>query len=148
MIRVTVWNENVHERTEEKIKAIYPKGIHGCIADFLGEDKDIQVTTATLDMPECGLTDEVLNNTDVLIWWAHCYHKDVPDELVEKIHDRILRGMGFIALHSAHYSKIFKKLIGQTGSLSWRDNNFERVWNILPSHPITRGIPEYFELEK
>lgn len=148
MIRVTVWNENVHERTEEKIKAVYPNGIHGCIADFLGKNEDITVTTATLDMPGCGLSNEVLENTDVLIWWAHCYHAQVPDELVERIHDRILRGMGFIALHSAHHSKIFKKLIGQTGNLSWRDDNFERLWNILPSHPITRGIPQYIELEK
>ena len=148
MIRVTVWNENYHEQVEQQVRDIYPKGIHGCIAEFLAADEEICVRTATLDMPDCGLTDEILESTDVLIWWAHCKHNQVPDELVEKIHARVLRGMGFIALHSAHFSKIFKKLVGQTGSLSWRGLDRERVWNILPSHPITEGIDEYFELEQ
>lgn len=147
MIRVTVWNENYHEQISEAIRNVYPTGIHGCIAEFLGANDDIEVRTATLDMPECGLSDEVLENTDVLIWWAHCKHNDVPDELVEKIHNRVLRGMGFIALHSAHHSKIFRKLVGQKADLSWRDNERERIWNIMPSHPITEGIGEYFELE-
>ncbi|MBE6688654.1 MAG: trehalose utilization protein ThuA [Ruminococcaceae bacterium] len=148
MINVTVWNENYHEQREQKIRDIYPKGIHGCIAEFLAVNNDICVRTATLDMPDCGLTDEILNNTDVLIWWAHCMHSQVPDELVEKIHDRVLRGMGLIVLHSGHHSKIFKKLMGQTGNLSWRDGDRERLWNILPSHPITEGIGEYIELDR
>lgn len=147
MIRVTIWNENYHEQIEQSVRDVYPKGIHGCIADFLGVNDDMEIRTATLDMPECGLTDEVLANTDVLLWWGHCKHEDVPDELVAKIHDRVLRGMGFIALHSAHHSKIFKKLMGQYANLSWRGKDRERIWNILPSHPITEGIGEYFELE-
>lgn len=148
MIRVTVWNENYHEQIEQKVRDVYPKGIHGCIAEFLAKNEDMIVRTATLDMPDCGITDEILENTDVLIWWAHCKHPQVPDELVDKIHDRILRGMGFIPLHSAHHSKIFKKLIGHTGNLSWREPDRERLWNILPSHPITEGIGEYIELEE
>lgn len=146
MINVTVWNEHVQDK-EEKILAVYPKGMNGCIADFLGVNDDINVTCADLDMPECGLGDEVLENTDVLIWWGHCAHEKVPDELVEKIHDRILRGMGLIVLHSGHYSKIFRRTLGTTCSLRWREGDRERVWNIAPNHPITQGIGDYFYLE-
>lgn len=146
MINVTVWNEHVQDK-EEKILAVYPKGMNGCIADFLSVNDDISVTCADLDMPECGLGDEVLENTDVLIWWGHCAHEKVPDELVEKIHDRILRGMGLIVLHSGHYSKIFRRTLGTTCSLRWREGDRERVWNIAPNHPITQGIGDYFYLE-
>ena len=146
MIKVTVWNEYFHEKTEESVASIYPNGIHTAIADFLRSD-DIQVRTATLEDEECGLTEEVLKDTDVLIWWGHVAHEQVPDELVEKIHDRILRGMGLIVLHSGHYSKIFRKTLGTTCSLKWREGDRERVWNIAPNHPITQGIGEYFYLE-
>lgn len=148
MINVTVWNENSKATTSEEVLAVYPDGINSYIAEFLGENEDIKVTQANLDMPECGLGEDVLENTDVLIWWGHCAHEKVPDELVEKIHDRILRGMGLVVLHSAHYSKIFKKTLGTSCSLKWREGDRERVWNIAPTHPITQGIGEYFYLEK
>lgn len=146
MINVTVWNEHVQDK-EDNVLAVYPDGINACIAGFLGKNEDINVTCATLDMPECGLTDDVLENTDVLIWWGHVAHEKVPDELVEKIHDRILRGMGLIVLHSGHFSKIFRKTLGTTCSLKWREGDRERIWNIAPNHPITQGIDEYFYLE-
>ena len=98
MIRVTVWNEFVHEKTEQKVAEIYPEGIHGCIAAFLGKEEDIEVRTATLDMPEHGLTQEVLDNTDVLLWWGHMAHDKVDDAIVERVHARVLAGMGLIAL--------------------------------------------------
>ena len=119
MINVTVWNEHVQDK-EDNVLAVYPDGINACIADFLGKNEDISVTCATLDMPECGLGNGVLENTDVLIWWGHVAHEKVPDELVEKIHDRILRGMGLIVLHSGHYSKIFRKALGTSCSLRGR----------------------------
>lgn len=123
----------------------YPEGIHKVIADFLEGD----VTTATLDMLEHGLTEEVLNRTDVLIWWGHKAHDEVSDEIVEKVHQRILEGMGFIALHSAHFSKVFKKLMGTGCDLKWREaGEKERIWVINPAHPIAEGLPEYFELEE
>lgn len=147
MIKVTVWHEYCHEKTSEKVASLYPKGIHGCIADFLGEEADFEVRTATLDMPECGLPDEVLNDTDVLLWWGHTAHGRVPDELAEKVHRRVLMGMGFIALHSAHYSKPFKLLMGTSCSLRWREGDRERVWTVLPAHPIAAGIGDYFEIE-
>jgi len=147
MIKVTVWNEYRHEISVEHVKAIYPNGIHNCISDFLKKENNISVKTATLDEPEHGLTDEVLNNTDVLIWWGHAYHNEVSDEIAEKVHQRVLRGMGFIALHSCHVAKPFLKLIGSSGALRWRENDFERVWTIAPTHPIAEGIGEYVELE-
>lgn len=147
-IRVTVWNEYHHEKVNEKVSAIYPNGIHGAIAAYLGEDNEIEVSTATLDEPEHGLTEEVLNNTDVLIWWGHCKHAEVSDEIAERVHNKVLSGMGFIALHSSHYSKPFKKLMGTTCSLKWREvGERERIWVIEPGHPIAEGLDQYFELE-
>lgn len=146
MINVTVWNEHIQDKVEEAVLKVYPDGMNACIAGFLGEEDDMKITCATQDMPECGLTDDVLENTDVLIWWAHCGHDDVPDELVTKIQERVIRGMGIILLHSAHYSKIFQRLMGTTCSLKWRDGDRERLWNIAPNHPITQGIGEYIYL--
>ena len=147
MIRVTVWNEFVHEKTEESIRKIYPDGIHKVIADFLVKNEDMVVTTAVLDDPEHGLTDEVLNNTDVLIWWGHMCHHKVSDAVVAKVTNHVLRGMGFIALHSAHMSKPFISLMGTSCTLKWRDGDRERIWCIDPGHPIAEGIPETFVLD-
>lgn len=153
MIRVTVWNEYRHEnpaweKCEAPARAMHPNGLHETIAGIvreLGEDK-VTVRTAWLDQPQHGLTDEVLENTDVLIWWGHLCHALVEDEIVDKIHDRVLNGMGFIALHSAHHSKIFKKLLGTPCHLKWKDHTYERLFNINPAHPIARGIPDHIEL--
>jgi len=145
-MNITVWNEFVHEQTEEHIKAVYPTGIHGAIADFLKKESGVTVRTATLDMPEHGLTDEVLENTDVLIWWGHCAHSKVEDEIVEKVKTRVLKGMGLIVLHSGHHSKVFKSLMGTTCNLLWRDDDRERIWCIEPNHPIAKGVPAQFEL--
>jgi len=148
-IKVTVWNEFRHEKNSEEVKAVYPNGMHTVIAEYLGKDADIEVKTATLDEPEHGLTDEVLNNTDVLVWWGHMAHGDVQDEIVEKVKTRVLEGgMGLVVLHSGHFSKIFKALLGTTCALSWREAaEKERLWSIMPNHPIMKGIPLYFELE-
>lgn len=146
MIRVTVWNEFRHEKSEDSVREVYPHGIHQAIADFLSPQEDITVTTATLDEPEHGLTEEVLNNTDVLLWWGHMAHKEVDDAIVERVQDYVLRGMGLIVLHSGHFSKIFKKLMGTSCSLHWRDNDRERLWCVNPSHPIAAGVPMKIEL--
>ena len=146
MIKVTVWNEFIHEREYEGIREIYPKGIHGCIADFLEKCPDIQVRTATLEEPEHGLSQEVLADTDVLIWWSHARQDEVSDAVVERIQQRVLQGMGFIGLHSAHYSKIMKRLLGTSMTLRWRNDDKERLWCTCPSHPIAKGIPEYIDI--
>ena len=148
MIRVTVWNEFFHEQHKENVKAIYPEGMHKTIAAFLGAEEDITVRTATLEEPNCGLSDEILNETDVLIWWGHMKHKDVPDEVVDMVQNAVLKGMGMIFLHSAHHSKPFKRLMGTPANLCWRENgDFERIWAVSPAHPIAKGLPMYFELE-
>lgn len=147
MIRVTVWNENVHDRTDERVKAIYPGGLHGAIAAALGEDARFTVRTATLDQPGQGLPDEVLNGTDVLFWWGHCAHDQVEDALVERIACRVRDGMGLVVLHSGHYSKVFRRLMGtECRSKWWEAGDHERIFTVLPGHPIAAGLPEYFEL--
>ncbi len=146
-IRVTVWNEYRHERRNPKVSAIYPDGIHTVIAQAL-QTSGFQVRTATLDEPEHGLTQEVLDQTDVLTWWGHMAHKDVSDEIVERVQQRVFNGMGLIVLHSGHFSKIFKRLMGTTCDLKWRESNdHERLWVVAPGHPITEGLGEYIELE-
>ncbi|PAD69881.1 trehalose utilization protein ThuA [Bacillus sp. 7586-K] len=148
MTRVTVWNENRHEQKNPVVSDIYPKGIHGAIADFL-QAENYEVKTATLDESDHGLTDEVLQNTDVLVWWGHLAHHEVQDEIVAKVKERVLDGMGLIVLHSGHFSKIFKELMGTSCDLKWREaDDRERIWVVDPSHPIADGIGEYIELEK
>ncbi len=146
-MNVTVWNENRHEQQNPVVREIYPKGIHGAIATFLEEA--FNVRTATLDEPEHGLTQEVLDGTDVLIWWGHLAHGEVSDEVVERVKQRVLDGMGLIVLHSGHFSKIFKTLMGTSCDLKWREaDEKERIWIVDPSHPIADGIGESIELEK
>ena len=147
MIRVLVWNEHRHEKQPGHRSAeIYPRGIHNAIKDFL-ECDDIDVEVATLDDDGAGITAERLAKTDVLIWWGHVAHGDVPDEVAEAVRDAVHSGMGFIALHSAHHSKPFKLLMGTSCNLTWRESaDSEVLWVIEPHHPITRGIDRYFKL--
>ena len=146
-VRVKVWNEYRHERQNEWIGKIYPDGIHGAIATGLREYPDLEVSTATLDEPDHGLSEEALAACDVLLWWAHTAHPEVNDDVVARVQKRVLEGMGFIVLHSAHFSKIFRALMGTSCVLDWRvANERERLWNIEPSHPITAGIGPYIEM--
>lgn len=146
MINVTVWNENVHEQSKPEVADIYPQGIHGAIQAGIQQD-GFAVRTATLEQPEHGLTAEVLDGTDVLIWWGHAAHNKVEDEIVNRVHARVLQGMGLIVLHSGHFSKIFKKLMGTTCDLKWREaGDTERLWVVDPSHPIAHGLGQYVEI--
>ncbi|HEU4751679.1 MAG TPA: ThuA domain-containing protein [Armatimonadota bacterium] len=146
-LRVTVWNEFRHERNpNHKASQIYPEGMHTPIARALREAGH-EVRVATLDEPEHGLTAEVLDGTDVLTWWGHVAHGEVKDEVVDRVHARVLEGMGLVCLHSAHHSRIFRKLMGTTANLKWRDiGERERIWVIERSHPIADGVPEHFVL--
>lgn len=146
-IHVTIWNEYRHERNDAEAKALYPNGIHAFVGEFLKECDDIEVTLAALDDPEQGLPDDVLNNTDVLMWWGHIAHREVKDELVEKIRRRVYGGMGFIAMHSAHNSKPFHKIVGTSGNLTWGEECKEIVWNMNGAHPIAAGVPDHFILD-
>ena len=146
-INVTVWGEFRHEKKNERVRSGYPDGMHNAIAAGLRE-AGFNVRTATLDEPEHGLTDEVLASTDVLTWWGHTAHGDVKDEVVEKVYKRVLEGMGLIVLHSGHYSKIFRKLMGTSCSLRWREleTENERIWVVKPSHPIAQGLGAHIDI--
>ena len=146
-VRVTVWNEFRHEQSDAHIRAVYPDGIHRAIAEYLEGQPGFSVQTATLDEPEHGLTDDVLAQTDVLIWWGHQAHAAVEDEIVDRVHARVLDGMGLICLHSSHFSKIFKKLMGTTCNLKWRElGENERLWVVEPGHPIAAGVGQYVDI--
>ena len=144
MIRVTIWNEYKHEQEYENIRKVYPNGIHGCIAEFLQDE--FSVRTATFEMPEHGLTEEVLKETDVLIFWSHALQDEFLDEVAQRVRRHVLSGMGLIALHSAHYSKIMKLLLGTSMTLKWRHGDREKLWCIAPTHPIAVGVPQMIEL--
>ncbi|GAA0286502.1 trehalose utilization protein [Gracilibacillus halotolerans] len=147
-MNVLVWNENRHEKLNEEVAKIYPDGIHGALKGFI-EEEEIVVETATLDEENHGITKERLENTDVLLWWGHLAHHEVNDEIVELIHERVLEGMGLVILHSGHFSKIFKKLMGTSCDLKWREvGEKERMWVVHPSHPIVEGIDQYIEIEQ
>lgn len=149
-IRVTVWNEFVHEREREDVALIYPDGIHVAIAAGLRSllTDRVTVKTATLDEPEHGLDEHTLANTDVLLWWGHLAHDQVADDVVQRVQERVMAGMGLIVLHSGHASRIFQRLMGTGCMLRWREAaEQERIWVVSPDHPIAQGIEgEYFEL--
>jgi len=146
-IRVTVWNEFRHEKKNEAVRKVYPDGMHSTIQAALAKQANMQVRTATLDEPEHGLTEAVLKETDVLTWWGHVAHGEVQDAIVDRVQKRVLEGMGLIVLHSGHFSKIFRRMLGTNCSLKWREvGEKERLWVIEPSHPIAQGLGDYFEL--
>lgn len=147
-IRAIVWGENVHEQSNKIVSDLYPKGMHSCIADALNADPAITATTAILQQPQHGLTEERLAATDVLLWWGHAAHGDVSDEVVERVVQHVWAGMGLIVLHSGHFAKVFKRLMGTPCNLSWREaGERERIWLTSRNHPIAAGLPDHFELE-
>lgn len=146
-LRVTVWNEFRLERQSDAVAAIYPRGIHETLAARLRREDTLRVGTATLDQPEHGLGEAVLEDTDVLLWWGHKAHREVKSAVVERVCRRVLEGMGLIVLHSGHFSRPFIRLMGTSCRLKWReDGRKERLWVVEPGHPIAAGLPEHFEL--
>lgn len=140
MLNVTIWNEFVHEKIHDEVRNVYPAGIHTALAEGL-QHPDFVIRTATLDQPEHGLTDDVLDSTDVLLWWGHMAHDQVRDEIVSKVVKRVQDGMGLIVLHSGHFSKPFKALMGTSCDLKWREaGEQEIIWSVNPTHPIAAGI--------
>jgi len=147
-IRVTVWGENVHEKKHPLVAKIYPGGMHACIAAALNADPELQARCATLEMPEHGLTEAVLAETDVLTWWGHAAHDQVDERIVDRVQQRVIQGMGLIVLHSGHHARIFKRLMGHNCNLVWREaGEKERLWVCNPGHAIAQGLPPWFELE-
>ena len=146
-MRVTVWNEHVHEQRDESVRKLYPEGMHAPIVEGIKRELggDVTVRVATLEEPEHGLTEAALAETDVLTWWGHTAHDKVDDRVVERVYGRVMDGMGLVVLHSAHYSKIFRRLMGTTCALRWRsDPGGERevIWTVNPAHPAAAGLPQ------
>jgi trehalose utilization protein len=149
VIKVTVWNEYTDDQKKGEVASVYPEGLHKTIAGFLNRDKAVSAGVSTMSDAEQGLSGQVLDNTDVLIWWGHKHHGDIQDALVKRVIDRVQRGMGIIFLHSAHKSKPFMALMGTSGYLGWREaNEKSRVWTASPAHPIAEGLPPQFLLER
>lgn len=146
-IKVTFYNEYIEEMKDPAAVKVYPNGMHNTIKEALEKNPDFEVTTVTMLMPDCGLTQELLDNTDVLLWWGHGHHGDVSDAAARRVKLRVLDGMGFIPLHSAHMSKPFMSLMGTSCRLHWCDDQKEVMWTVIPSHPIAKGVPEYFVLD-
>jgi trehalose utilization protein len=146
-IRALVWGENIHERENAAVGRIYPDGMHNTIAAALREDPAIEAETATLQEPEHGLPAARLERVDVLLWWGHKAHAEVADRVVERVAERVWEGMGLIVLHSGHFAKIFKRLMGAPCSLKWREaGERERLWVVNRAHPIAEGLGECVEL--
>lgn len=148
-IRVTVWNEGRHEKSHASVRAVYPEGLHTAIAEGLQAHGLMTVRTATLDEPEHGLSEAVLAETDVLTWWGHMAHDEVDDAVAARVVQRVQAGMGLVVLHSGHFSKVFKRLMGTSCDLKWREaDEKERLWVVAPGHPIAAGLGEYLEIER
>lgn len=148
-IKVTIWNEGRHEQTDAEVRQHYPDRIDGAIAAGI-RHPEFEIRRATLDDPDQGLPDTLLNDTDVLLWWGHVAHDEVSDGLIDRIQQRVLQGMGLVILHSGHHSKLFRRLVGTNANLAWRElpeGDLERVWVVNPAHPIAEGLPPYFEIE-
>jgi len=146
-MKITIWNEFRHEKSDDAVQKVYPNGIHQALADHLGSIEGFEVRTASLDEPENGLPQSVVDSTEVMLWWGHMAHGDVSDEVAARVQEAVHRGMGLVALHSAHFSKPLKRLLGTSCGLSWReDEQHERLWVVDPTHPIAAGIDRYFEI--
>jgi trehalose utilization protein len=146
--RVTVWCE---ELADPEVAAVYPDGLEETVAAAIRQHAaaGVEVTTATLDMPAHGLPAERLAATDVLVWWGHHRHGEVPDALAEAVRRRVLDGMGLVVLHSGHLSKPFTLLMGTSCNLRYREaDDREAVWAVAPAHPIARGLPPVFVIPR
>ena len=148
-IKVTMWNEYLDSQKKKPgVMSVYPEGLHKTIADFLNRDKAISASCSIISDAEQGLSEQVLDDTDVLIWWGHVHHDEVEDKYVERVVERVQKGMGIIFLHSAHKSKPFMRLMGTTGYLGWREaDEKSRVWTAAPAHPVAEGVPQQFLLD-
>jgi trehalose utilization protein len=147
VVRALVWDENPPHAP----KAIYPDSINGAVAEGLrkfGEGR-IEARTANLDDHEQGITEAALAVTDVLLWWGHARHGLVNEQTVALVADRVRnQGMGFVALHSAHYSKTFQAVVGGPGHLKggWREMDPpepEEIYVTAPWHPIAKGVTDF-----
>ncbi len=139
-VRVLLWSEQTEPRE------LYPTGISGALAEHLNQQKGFEAKTAQLTDAESGLPEAALAQTDVLVWFGHKKHGEVPDEIVDRVVKHIReRGMGFVGLHSTHFSKVLKKALGATGAWSSykKLGQPEQMWVVSPKHPIAKGVTDF-----
>ncbi|PYV16039.1 MAG: trehalose utilization protein [Acidobacteria bacterium] len=139
-VRVLLWSEQTEPRE------VYPHGISGALEEHFKTVPGFRTATATLADDDAGVSDAALDNADVLVWFGHRKHRDVPDAAVERIVRHVReKGMGFVALHSSHFSKPLKALLDATGAWSSYVNTGdpERIWVVLPEHPIAKGLRDF-----
>lgn len=139
-IHAAVWSE------ETAPQDVYPNDVNSTIAEHLNEHADIVAKAVSIDHAEQGVSTELLDWCDVLLWWGHLRHDDVSDTTVDRVERYVReRGVGYIGLHSGHYARPFKRLIGTSGDLgSVRDEGeTEQIEVVSPSHPIAAGINDF-----
>lgn len=147
-MNITIFNEGRDEKRKPEVLSVYPKGIGGVLKEIIEKLPSVQVLkVASLYEPECGLTEEILERTDVLVYWSHGGNDEFPDIVAERVRDFVLRGMGFVVLHSANGAKAFKMLMGTSCTMRYRHNDCERMICCNPTHPIAQGVSERFVLE-
>lgn len=144
---VVVWSEGTAS-VDRGSREVYPNDINSAIADGLKplEAEGWKIVKAGLGDPDQGISDELLNRTDVLVWWGHKKHGEVSNDLVAKIDARVREGrMGFISTHSSHFAKPYRKLMGTP--CSWReyktDGTSVEIIVKDPSHPICKGVKNF-----
>lgn len=102
-VRVVVWDEQ-----QPKQRGAYPNFLGNQIASYLKKQPGLSVKSVRMNDPEQGLSSEVLDNCDVLIWWGHRRQQEITPETGQALVERIRAGqLSLIALHSAHWSTPF-----------------------------------------
>jgi trehalose utilization protein len=145
-INVLVWDE----QQDVQVKSgAYKNFLGNAVAEFLSKTDGLQVVSANINEPDQGLADDRIAAADVVVWWGHVRHKDVNDSKVESIVAKVKAGKaGFVALHSAHYSKPFKNLMGTNCGFKKVDANknegfVQHLRVVSPMHPIAKGVKDF-----
>lgn len=140
-VNALVWSEGTEPED------VYPRGVRGPIADYLSEETDIEARTRSIEDEDQGVSGDDLEWADVILWWGHLRHDDVTDETVDRIEEHVREnGVGFVSLHSAHYARPYKRLIGMSGDLGGHrltDDESEYVEVCAPDHPIAEGVDDF-----
>lgn len=148
-MKITIFTEHNASMDSPEGKLAYPEGMNECLRLLIaGDGHEVTMIVHGPDDDGSELTEEMLKNTDVLVWWGHWYHGSVNPAVVDMVVDYVNRGMGMLALHSAHESRPMQRLMGTTGALSWREmGENERVWVIDKTHPVAQGLGDYIDIE-
>lgn len=141
---VLVWSEEtVHDD-------VYPNDINSAVAEHLNEHPEFVAQAVHIDEPDQGVSEDRLEWADALVWWGHARHDDVREETVDRVEEYVTEeGVGFLALHSAHYALTFKRLVGASGDLGevrWEDippGETEELEVVDPDHPIAAGVEDF-----